>query len=155
MRAPYSDGLSPRGLRPLVYPACAAACTARATSSFRSPLPRTTTPAMTTVHPPMPNGTNIGVTLHADRFARATVIDNANGHRPRYEDPALSCLLRIKEHQSRQRPKRCRYRDLNLLVPCRRPRRQGWGLERGCFAAAVPAGYFPDERSEEGSLFLL
>jgi len=35
-----------------------------------------------------------GVTLHADGFARTTVIGDANGRSPLPQDPALSCLLR-------------------------------------------------------------
>ncbi len=37
--------------------------------------------------------------------------------------PRCHACCEEKEQQSRQRPKRCRYRDLSLLVPCRRPRR--------------------------------
>ena len=66
-----------------------------------------------------------GVTLHAGGIARATVVGNADGGCTRYEDPALSCLLRREEQQSRQCPLRCGYRHLNasLLLypgdPCR------------------------------------
>ena len=52
-------------------------------------------------------GAGAGSTFRANRygFARANVVGNVKGGCTRYEDPALSCLLRIKEHQSRQRPR--------------------------------------------------
>ena len=37
--------------------------------------------------------------------------------------PRCHACCEEKEQHSRQRPQWCRYRDLNLLVPCRRPRR--------------------------------
>jgi hypothetical protein len=62
---------------------------------------------------------------HAARQAlrllpRATVIGHANGHRTRYEDPAL--LTEVAGQLPRQRPMRCRYRDLDSLSPVGRPR---------------------------------
>ena len=62
---------------------------------------------------------------HASRqalrlFPRATVIGHANGHPTRYEDPAL--LTEVAGQLPRQRPMRCRYRDLDSLNPVGRPR---------------------------------
>jgi hypothetical protein len=49
-----------------------------------------------------------------------TVIGHADGGRTRYEDPAL--LTEVAGQLPRQRPMRCRYRDLDLLYPVGRPR---------------------------------
>jgi len=64
-----------------------------------------------------------GVTLHADRFARATVIVMSTVIVRTTKTPRCHACCEEKDQQSRQRPQRCRCRDLNLLVPCRRPRR--------------------------------
>jgi len=53
-------------------------------------------------------------------FPRATVIGGANGRPTRYGDPAL--LTEVAGQLPRQRPMRCRYRDLDLLSPVGRPR---------------------------------
>ena len=58
------------------------------------------------------------VTLHAGGIARATVIDNDNGGCTRSEDPALSCLLRREEQQSRQCPLRCGFATSTLRSCC-------------------------------------
>ena len=50
---------------------------------------------------------------------RATVMGNANGHRPLPPDPAL--LTEVAGQLPRQRPLRCRLRDLDLLVSRRPP----------------------------------
>ena len=62
---------------------------------------------------------------HASRqalrlFPRATVIGNAAGCHTRYEDPAL--LTEVAGQLPRQRPMRCRYRDLDSLNPVGPPR---------------------------------
>jgi hypothetical protein len=51
---------------------------------------------------------------------RATVIGNATACHTRYEDPAL--LTEVAGQLPRQRPMRCRYRDLDSLSPVGRPR---------------------------------
>jgi len=69
------------------------------------------------------NRASRAVTVDAYAIPRANVIGCAHAGRTRYQDPALSCLLRRERAAVTPTPQRCRYRDLNLLIPCRRPRR--------------------------------
>jgi hypothetical protein len=65
------------------------------------------------------NRATIGVTVHAPVLPHATVIGDAVGYTTRY-DPAL--LTEVAGQLPRQRPMRCRWRDLGLLNPVGRPR---------------------------------